>query len=586
MPLASPTPPASPDSRPSISPATDSREITYVIGHKNPDADAICAAIAYAAFKHERGEPNFVAARCGNSNTRIDTILHRFNQPLPLYLSDVLPRVHDLMTSDVVHIHDDATCFEALEVFERRGVSVLPITDRDRKILGSLSLAQMGGFFVPHTQDPRRMREVHTSLSRIVRSLSATILTATDVDRLEALYVHIAAMDIASFWKMSERENIPAAQSITIVGDRRNVQLRAIELGSRALIISGGRDVDPDVVALATERGVCILSSPHDTATTAWIVRTASTLERIINRDFKTLSADLPLALARKQFSPNSSHALLVADAQGTLQGILTKSDLLRPVGKRLVLVDHNEMTQAVPGADQARIVEIIDHHRLGPMNTQQPILFINEPVGSTCTIVADLFRREGLTPSPDLAGIMMSGLITDTLLLKGPTATPKDAEILRWLSAIADVDPNQLADQVFSSGSIILANPAEQIVRADFKIYTEEGVRFSVSQVEELGFRNFWAHAAPIAQALQDLRDTEALAFACLLVTDINTQNSVLLVKGDSSVISRITYPHVKNEESFELPGIVSRKKQLIPYLGSLLHEMADDDALPSNPN
>jgi len=567
-------------------PPTDSREITYVIGHKNPDADAICAAIAYAAFKDQRGEQGFVAARCGNSNARIDTILHRFNQPLPLYLSDVLPRVHDLMTSDVVHIGNDATCFEALEVFERRGVTVIPVTDRERKILGSLSLAQMGSFFVPHTQDPRRMREVHTSLSRIVRSLTATILAATDIDRLETLYVHIAAMDIASFWKMSERENLPAAQSITIVGDRRNVQLRAIEIGSRALIISGGRAVDPDVVALAAERGVCILSSPHDTATTAWIVRTASTLERIIDRDFKPLSADLPLALARKQFSPHSSHALLVADAQGTLQGILTKSDLLRPVGKRLVLVDHNEMTQAVPGADQARIVEIIDHHRLGPVNTQQPILFINEPVGSTCTIVADLFRREGLTPTPDLAGIMMSGLITDTLLLKGPTATPKDAEILRWLSAVAAVDPDQLADQIFSSGSVILANPAAQVVRADFKIYTEEGVRFSVSQVEELGFRNFWAHAAPISQALQDLRDTEALAFACLLVTDINTQNSVLLIKGDPNVISRITYPHVKNEESFELPGIVSRKKQLIPYLGSLLREMADDDMLPTNPN
>jgi len=243
-------------------------------------------------------------------------------------------------------------------------------------------------------------------------------------------------------------------------------------------------------------------------------------------------------------------------------------------------------MTQAVPGADQARIVEIIDHHRLGPVNTQQPILFINEPVGSTCTIVADLFRREGLVPSPDLAGIMMSGLITDTLLLKGPTSTPKDAEILRWLSGVAAVDPDQLADQIFSSGSVILANPAAQVVRADFKIYAEEGVRFSVSQVEELGFRNFWAHASPISQALQDLRDTEALAFACLLVTDINTQNSVLVVKGDPNVISRITYPHVKNEESFELPGIVSRKKQLIPYLGSLLREMADDDILPTNPN
>jgi len=576
---ASAPPPAAPN-------ASSTSEPTYVIGHKNPDADAICAAIAYAAFKEQRGEPNFIPARCGNSNARIDTILRRFNQPLPLYLSDVLPRVHDLMTSDVVYICDDSTCFEALEVFERRHVSVLPVTDAERKIRGSISLAQMGGFFVPHTQDPRRMRVVHTSLSRIVRSLSATILTATDIDRLEALYMHIAAMDIASFWKLSEREKLSPAQSVIIVGDRRNVQLRAIELGNRALIVSGGRAVDRDVVALAAASGVCIISSPHDTATTAWIVRTAATLDDILDPDVKTISADLPLTLARKQFSPNSSHALLVTDAQGTLQGILTKSDLLRPVGKRLVLVDHNEITQAVPGADQARIVEIIDHHRLGPMPTQQPILFINEPVGSTCTIVADLFRREGRLPSPDLAGIMMAGLISDTLLLKGPTATPKDAEILTWLSGIAGVEPAQLADQIFSSGSVILANPADQVVRADFKIYSEEGVRFSVSQVEELGFRNFWSHAAPIADALQGLRDIEALAFACLLVTDINTQNSILIVKGDANVINRITYARVKNEECFELPGIVSRKKQLIPYFGSLLTEMANDDALPTNPS
>ncbi|KXU35798.1 pyrophosphatase [Cephaloticoccus primus] len=564
-------------------PPPDPREITYVIGHKNPDADAICAAIAYAAFKQQRGEPNFVPARCGNSNARIDTILRRFNQPLPLYLSDVRPRVHDLMVRDVIHIQEGATCVEALEAFERHGVSVLPITDPDRKILGTLTLAQMGGFFVPHIKDPRRMREVYTSLSRIVRSLSATILTATDEDRLEPLHLHIAAMDIGSFWKISEREKLSAAQSITIVGDRRDVQLRAIEIGSRALIISGGRSVDPDVVELAAARQVSIISSPHDTATTAWIVRAASTLDGIIERNFDTISAELPLSLARKKFSPSSPHAVLVADEQGTLQGILTKSDLLRPVGTRLVLVDHNEITQAVPGAEQARIVEIIDHHRLGPMSTQQPILFINEPVGSTCTIVADLYRRAGLSPSPDLAGIMMSGLVSDTLMLKGPTATPKDAEVLGWLSQIAGVDPQQLADQIFSSGSVILASPAAQVVRADFKIYSEEGVRFSVSQVEELGFSNFWKHAEPISDALQELLDAEGLSFSCLLVTDINTQNSILLVKGDSSVISRITYPHVKNEESFDLPGIVSRKKQLIPYLGSLLREMASDEALPA---
>lgn len=557
---------------------------TYVIGHKNPDADAICSAIAYAAFKDQRGDQGYVAARCGNSNARIDTILGRFNQPLPVYLSDVSPRVGDLMIRDVVYVEDGATCAEALEMIDRHGVSVLPITDAERHIRGTVSLAQMGGFFVPHVNEPRQMRKVHTSLNRIVRSLQATVLNAVAADRLEELYVRIGAMDVGTFWKISERENLPASQSVIIVGDRRDVQVRAIEIGIRALIISGGLPVDDAVLKLAREHHVSVICSPHDTATTAWVVRTAATLNRVIDRQFSTISADTPLESVRKKFSPTSTHALLVADEQGVLQGILTKSDLLKSVGTRLVLVDHNEVTQAVNGAENAIITEIIDHHRLGALNTQQPILFINEPVGSTCTIVADLFRREGLTPSPNLAGIMMSGLISDTLLLNSPTTTPKDGIILEWLSRIAKVEPRTLADAIFSSGSVILASPPDRIVRSDFKIYDEEGVRFAVSQVEELGFGNFWDHAKPIAQALQELRDEEGLAFACLLVTDINTQNSLLLAKGDASFISRISYPHVANEEAFDLPGIVSRKKQLIPYLGSILREMAADGAVPGH--
>jgi manganese-dependent inorganic pyrophosphatase len=252
-------------------------------------------------------------------------------------------------------------------------------------------------------------------------------------------------------------------------------------------------------------------------------------------------------------------------------------------VPTRLVLVDHNELTQAVPGADEVNITEIIDHHRLGPVATPQPILFINEPVGSTCTIIADHFRRHGLRPSADLAGIMMSGLIADTLLLQSPTSTAKDADILNWLQSHADLKAQALAQLIFSSGSIILASPADKVVRSDFKVYDEEGVHFSVSQVEELGFDNFWSHAAALSAALADLRAAERLAFAALLVTDINTQNSLMLVKGDPEFIRRISYAHVRQDEIFDLPGVVSRKKQLIPYLTDLLKAMQGDGATPT---
>lgn len=561
---------------------TPAANTTYIVGHRNPDADAICSAIAYAAYKEQRGEQGYLAARCGNSNARIDAILQRFKQPLPLYLSDVSPRVRDLMIADVVTVSENDTCAEALELIDQHSVSVIPVTTPERHVIGTVSLAQMGGFFIPRIGNPRQTRQVHTSLARIARSLNAKVYHLADEHRLEELYIRIGAMDIGTFWKISERENITPAQSIIIVGDRRDVQLRAIELGIRALVVSANLPVDPEVVDRAKDRGVSILGSIHDTATTAWAVRTAATLARVIDRKFATVSPDTRVAEMRKKFNPSSPHAMLVTGEDGILQGIVTKSDLLKPVATRLVLVDHNEITQAVSGADEITITEIIDHHRLGALNTQQPILFINEPVGSTCTIIADLFRREHLQPSPAIAGIMMAGLISDTLLLNSPTTTPKDGIILSWLAEIAEVDPRKLADEIFSSGSVILANPPARVVRSDFKIYEEEGVRFAVSQVEELGFGNFWQHAKEIAGALQELREEEHLVFACLLVTDINTQNSLLITKGDSDLIQRITYAHVEQNEIFDLPGIVSRKKQLIPYLSSLLKEMATDNALP----
>ncbi len=555
---------------------------TYVVGHKNPDADAICSAIAYTAYKEAKGERGYVAARCGNSNARIDTILARFHQPLPHYLSDVSPRVHDLMTPTVISVGESATCAEALELIDRYHIRVLPVTNTRRKPLGTLSIAHLGGIFIPRVSEPRLMRQVHTSLAAIARALKGRAVHLVGEDKVEDLFVRLGTMDIRSFWSISEREKIPASQSIIIVGDRRDVQRRSIELGIRALVITSGIDIDDETVALAKAKGVSLIISPYDSATTAWVVRTASSIERVIERSVVTVDPDERIADVRKKFSV-TNHAVLVTSDDGALIGILTKSDIFKPVQTRLVLVDHNELTQAVPGAEEVTIAEIIDHHRIGALHTAQPILFINEPVGSTCTIVADLFRREGLQPSPSIAGIMMSGLISDTLHLNGPTATPKDAKLLAWLAEIAGVNSKQLADEIFNSGSVILANPPEKVVRSDFKIYEEEGIRFAVSQVEELGFGNFWQYAKPITKAVQELRDEERLAFAALLVTDINTQNSLLLVKGDQAYIDRIRYPHVEQDEIFDMPGVVSRKKQLIPYLTTLIKEMAADGALPT---
>lgn len=556
---------------------------TYIIGHRNPDADAICSAIAYAALKHAQGESGYEAARCGNSNARIDTILNRFQQPLPTYLSDVTPRVRDVMSEDVICVSPNATCAEALELVDTHDVRILPVVTAEGYVKGTVSVFNLGGYFVPRISEPREMRRVVTSLDHITRSLKARCLTATRADNIEEFFVRIGAMDVRSFWKVSKDEGIPPEQSIIVVGDRWDIQQRSIQIGVRALIITGNLPIEDEVIAQAREHNVAVIVSPYDTATTAWSIRTASTITPLVEEKFSSLSPDLRLTELRKKLAASSALAFMVLNDDGRLAGVVTKTDVMRPVKRQLILVDHNEMTQAVPGASQIGIAEIIDHHRLGSVNTAQPILFINEPVGSTSTIIAGLFQRAGITPTPSIAGIMMSGMISDTLNLQSPTSTEKDTKLLRWLEPIAGVSADELANEIFASGSVILTSKPEAVIRSDYKVYEEDGVKFAVAQVEELGFENFWQHSADLSAALAKLCHEERLAFGCLLVTDINTQNSLLLAKGDPEFISRINYPHVEQDEIFDMPGIVSRKKQLIPYIGSVLKEMHAEGNAPT---
>jgi manganese-dependent inorganic pyrophosphatase len=261
----------------------------------------------------------------------------------------------------------------------------------------------------------------------------------------------------------------------------------------------------------------------------------------------------------------------MVTDEDDRLIGLFTKTDVLKPNKTNLILVDHNEMTQAVPGAREVNIKEVIDHHRLG-ISTAQPIRFINDPVGSTCTIIAQLFRQSNIEPTPEIAGIMMSGIISDTLNLTGPTATEQDTEVIIWLESIAGIKANELAMEIFNSGSILLSMAADEVICSDQKFYEENEFRFSVSQIEELGFSNFWDHSEELSEALENFVKNENLDFACILVTDINHHNSLLLVKGDDEFIINISYPAVQKGHIYDLKGFVSRKKQLIPFITSTL--------------
>lgn len=551
-------------------------EPIYIFGHKNPDADSICSALAYEAFQHAIGNMHYVAARCGNSNARIDTILKQFKLSLPLFMGDVTPRIVDIMHEDVFTVTKESTYAEALELIDMHDVRALPVVDASRKVEGSVSIFQLGEAFIPKPQAGREMRRVYSSISAIIRSLNAEVLHVTDSDDLEDLYVRVGAMDVRSFGKHHHEEGTPAESSIIIVGDRWDIQERCLQLGVRLLVITGGAKVDEDVIERAKRRGVSIIVSPYDSASTAWTIRTATHIDRLVDPDVKRFLPEDKISSVKGRVANSNAPLYMVVNEHEELVGVFSKSDLLRPSRKRIALVDHNELGQAVNGAGQVQIVEIIDHHRLGNIPTEQPILFLNRPVGSTCSIVADMYRSRQLTPEPAIAGVLMSGIISDTLLLNSPTTTPLEGELLDWLSPIAGITPEALADLIFSSGSVILSSSPSEVICSDCKVYNEEDLRYSVSQIEEMGFNNFWKHVDALEEALSDYCELEKLRFSVLLVTDINKQNSLLVVAGSEGLCQSINYPHKKGHDNiFDLPGIVSRKKQLIPYLSNLLKGM-----------
>ena len=297
------------------------------------------------------------------------------------------------------------------------------------------------------------------------------------------------------------------------------------------------------------------------------LARGAVRVERMVQSEYTSFHQETPLSEAKLVAAQSGQFIFPVLDDDGRLVGILSKSDFIKPVPRQLILVDHNELAQAVRGASEVPIVEILDHHKLGGFSSHTPILFWNNPVGSTSSIVTLCFQNAGVPIPKAVAGLLMAGLISDTLNLSSPTTTPTDKRLLMELSTIAEVDPNQLAKEIFAVGSPLLTMTPAQAVSADSKVYKENGYSFSVAQIEELSFAHFEDKRESLLDELERQRTLSHLLFSSLLITDINEQTSLLLVRGETAFLATIDYPE-KSHFIWELTGVVSRKKQLLPYL------------------
>lgn len=544
----------------------------YIIGHKNPDVDSICSALAYADFKKRIGAPNFQAARCGNSNARIDRVLEKFSVALPRFVGDVRMRTKDVMNPDFIKMRDDASCFAVMDAIDKNDIRTIPILDADDRLQGEVSVFDLGEFFIPHPKSAIEVRRVRATLGDVVKTLNAQTLCVFDPDKTEDMYVRIGAMEVATFGSFIERENLHPEQNLIVVGDRFDIQIKAVQMGVRALIITGGYEIDDAVVDMARAKKVSVIRCNYDSATTALLVRMATRALPMMRRDVAVVGEDLLLSKVAARAREYFGKTIYVCDANGKTKGLFSSTDLLNIDKPKLVLVDHNELTQAVTGAEECDIVEIIDHHRLGMTRTVSPILFLNKPVGSTCTIISQIFRKSGIKPDKSIAGLLCSGIICDTLNMKSPTTTEEDVEEAAALGEIIGESADALSEYIFSGDSVITLKNTEEIITSDCKSYKEGDAEFSVSQIEELDFTKFYEKIDEIREALGKYREKRGLQFSALFVTNVMTQDSLLMISGGEEMKRKIGYARDERRDLYELPKIVSRKKQLIPYIIGLL--------------
>jgi manganese-dependent inorganic pyrophosphatase len=540
----------------------------YVIGHRNPDTDSIAAAVAYANLKELCGEPGYVAAMAGTPNPQTRYILTRLGVADPLYLADVHPKVRDVVNRRPVTIDLEASAYEALELFHKSGVRVLPVIDCNAIPLGSLSLMKLSENYL--LSDTSHQRELETTLPALARTLSGQFVAGGRDASVLRLKLFIGAMLEESF---SERiHGVAPEQLLIMTGNRRTIQQSAIDRGVRILVVTGDHRIDPDLLAQAEAKGVTILLTPQDTASAAWLARLSTPVGLLAERKFASMGLGEPIASLRRKLVETGEAAIFALDEDGTLAGVATKSSLLAPLPYELVLVDHNEMGQAVPGAEEAEIREIIDHHRLGNRHTSQPITFIVSPVGSTCTLVANRYREAGIEPDATMAALMLAGILSDTVILKSPTTTAFDHEIVAWLEGHAALNATEFGKEIFAAScSLNNYGSPMKIVQADFKQFSQEGKVIGVGQVEVVGFSEFQELKVELLAALSTIKQRDQLFIAGLMVTDITTETTLFLVEGHTRIAHVMEYPQLE-PHLYELRNVMSRKKQMVPHLLKIL--------------
>ena len=454
----------------------------YVIGHKNPDTDSIVSAIAYAELKRSLGENNVFPARGGKVNLQTEYILNRFNIPHPEFLSDLIPKVKNHMSEEPVTLPLDTPLWDAMQILTTNKFRMIPLVDDNSRYVSTIHFNIFAENILMKI-DPQKNSIISTSEANLVKTLRAQHVVERDLDEIFRAQIVVAASEIDTL-----REYIdvmPAENAIVIVGDRIDIQQYVIEKGVRALIVSAGRMVSREIKEFAAERNVAVIITPFNSASTSWLVLHSVPVKTAGDITLVPVDADEYIKNIKERFADSPSRSLPVVGEDMKVKGVISQSDLMKEPNVAVILVDHNELSQGIEGIENVRILEIIDHHRLGNPPTTYPITFINRPVGSTSTIIANMYRDYKIPVKKEIASILLGGILSDTLILRSATTTDIDRDTAEYLSNITDLNIDDFGREIVSASSLISSKPVDEIINMDMKRYNEGSHTFTVSQVE-----------------------------------------------------------------------------------------------------
>jgi manganese-dependent inorganic pyrophosphatase len=531
----------------------------YVTGHRNPDTDSIAAAIGYAELK-TRIDPNqqYEPVRLGECNPQTRWLLERSGAPEPRLLPHVMQRARDVMRTEFPVTRTDEPIRAAGFAMARAELDLTPIVDADGALVGVVTERTLARRFIRGTRQTSTLQEAPTLVSAVVDVLEGELLTGDNIALEGRVWVH--AMEVGSPSGISPGD-------VVVVGNRLDSQRLALERGASLLVVSNSSRPPQEIVELADKHGAAIVISPLDTYVTARLITLAAPCHTYMESDPLAITLEYLLDDASEQIKDIHYGAAVVIDSQRRPVGLITRSDLVDPPRRRVLLVDHAEQAQSVPGVEDAEIVEILDHHHIGSIETSVPVTATFDPVGSTATLVIERFRNNGMEPKHSTALMLLGAILSDTVILNSPTTTERDHAVVRYLERVLALDARELGREMFEATADVSEVSAEEIVCRDAKQYeVSNGHTICIAQIEVVG-KSLLDRKAELLEAMRKERERRGLQVYALMITDVLSKGTDMLVAGDVATVAR-SFGAQAEDSTIELPGVMSRKKEVAPKL------------------